>query len=90
MATSKCQNRFLKSCIAQIDYKHFQTRHGRLQLNDVYICHGFFQKTCKFEEVDSKTFFHKLIKQFINIGFGNPWQLAINIIHETPNDYMRL
>jgi hypothetical protein len=28
-------------------------------------------------------FFHKLIKRFVNRGFGNMWQLAINKIHET-------
>jgi hypothetical protein len=43
----------------------------------------FFQRTWEFEETNSKTFFHKLIKQFINKGFGNLWQLAINRIHET-------
>jgi hypothetical protein len=35
----------------------------------------------EFEKVSSKTFFHKLIEWFVNIGFGNLWQLAINIIH---------
>jgi hypothetical protein len=63
---------FLKSCIAQIECKHFQGRYGRLQLGDVYTCHGFLQRTCELEEVDSKTFFHKLIEQFVDKGFGGP------------------
>jgi hypothetical protein len=37
----------------------------------------------EFEKVDSITFFNKLIKQFLHKGFGNPWQLVINKIHET-------
>jgi hypothetical protein len=36
-----------------------------------------------FEEVGSRTFFHTLIKSFVDIGFGNAWQLVINRIHET-------
>jgi len=27
-------------CIVEITYKHFQGGHGRLQLGDVYTCHG--------------------------------------------------
>jgi hypothetical protein len=42
-----------------------------------------FSKMCEFEEIDSKTFFQKLTKQFIKKRFGNLWQLAINKIHET-------
>jgi len=38
---------------------------------------------CKFEVVNSKTFFHKLIERFVDRRLGNPWQLAINKIHET-------
>jgi hypothetical protein len=37
------------------------------------------------KETDSKTFFHKPIEQFVCKGFGNLWQLAIYIIHETLN-----
>jgi hypothetical protein len=61
MVMCKCEDKQRKSHIAQIDYKHFQGIYGRLQLGDVYTCHGFLQKTCEFKEVDSRTFFHKLI-----------------------------
>jgi hypothetical protein len=43
-----------------------------------------FSKMCQFEEVDSRTFFHKFTQQFFNTRFNNPWELAINIIIETP------
>jgi len=84
MAMGDCEDRQRKSCIAQIDCKHFQGGYERLQLGNVYTCHGFLQRTCELEEVD-KTFFHKLIEQFVNRGFGNTLQLSINIIHETSN-----
>jgi hypothetical protein len=38
---------------------------------------------CKFEEADSRTFFLKLIQQFVDGWFGNLWQLDINRIYET-------
>jgi hypothetical protein len=37
----------------------------------------------EFEKANSRTFFYKLTEQFVHRGFGNPWQLAINKIHET-------
>jgi len=83
MARGKCKDRQIKSCIAQTNYKYFQGGYGKLQLGDVYTCHGFFQKTHEFEKADPITFFYKLIKQFFHKGFGNPWQLVINKIHET-------
>ncbi len=36
----------------------------------------------EFEEVDSRTFFHKIIQWFVDGGFGNLWQLAIDRIYE--------
>jgi hypothetical protein len=38
----------------------------------------------KFEEANSKTFFHKLITWFVNEWFGNYWQPIINKILEIP------
>jgi hypothetical protein len=38
----------------------------------------------KFEETNSKTFFHKLITWFVNERFGNCWQPIINKILEIP------
>ncbi len=61
-----------KSSIAQTNYKHFEGGYGRLPFGDVYTCHGFLSRTHKFEKANSKTFFHKLIKGFINGGFDNP------------------
>ncbi len=85
MAMGECQDRQRKACIVQTNYKHFQGKYGRLWLDDVDTCHGFLQKMFKFEEVNSKTFSHNLSEWFVNKRFGHPWQLTINIIHETPN-----
>jgi hypothetical protein len=49
----------------------------RLQLGNVYTCNGL-------EKANSRAFFHTLIERFVNRRFGNPWQLPINKIHETP------
>jgi hypothetical protein len=38
----------------------------------------------KFEEANSRTFFHKFTQQFVDIGFSNPWELVIDRILETP------
>jgi hypothetical protein len=62
MVMGKCKYRQRKSCIIEINYKHFEGGYGKLPLGDVYTWHGFLQKTRKFEETDSKTFFHKFIQ----------------------------
>jgi hypothetical protein len=80
MAMGECKDRQKKFCIAQISYKHLKGGYGRLPLGDVYTCHGFLPRMCKFEKVDSRTFLHKLIEGFVNIGFGNLWQPPINKI----------
>jgi hypothetical protein len=41
-----------------------------------------FFKEHEFEEANFRTFFYKLVEQFVDKGFGNDWQLAINIIHQ--------
>jgi hypothetical protein len=49
--------------------------YGRLPLVDVYTCHGFLQRTCKFEEANSKMFFDKLTQWFgnqVSIEFMKP------------------
>jgi hypothetical protein len=63
--------------------KHSKGGYGRLPLGNVYTCHGFFQRTRKFEKNDSRTFFHELTQQFVDKGFNNLWQPAINTIYET-------
>jgi len=50
MVMGKCKNKQKKSCIAQINYKHFQGGYERLQLGNVYTCHGFLQMH-EFEKV---------------------------------------
>ncbi len=73
MAMGECENKQRKSCITKTNYKHFQRVYGRLQLGNVYTYHGFLQITYKFEDFDSKTFFHNLfIEQFADKEFGNP------------------
>jgi hypothetical protein len=37
----------------------------------------------KFEKIDYKTFFYKLIEGFVDEGFGDPWEPPINKIYET-------
>jgi len=57
MVMGKCQDRERKSCIIQINYKHFQGGSRGLQLGDVYTCNGLFQRTHKFEETDFQIIF---------------------------------
>ncbi len=83
MVMGKCKDRQRKYWIAQTNYKHFEGGYGRLPLGNVYTCHGFLPKMCKFEKVNSKTFIHKLIKGFVNGRFGNPWKPPINRIYGT-------
>jgi hypothetical protein len=61
----KCKDRQKKSCITKTNCKYSEGGYGRLQLGDVYTCHGFLQRTCKFEENDPRIFFHTIIQQFI-------------------------
>jgi hypothetical protein len=42
-----------------------------------------YSKNGEYEKSDSKTFFYKLVEQFVERGFGNTWQLVVNRIHET-------
>jgi hypothetical protein len=83
MAMGKCEDGQIKSLYNETKFEHFQGWYGGLQFGNVYTCNGLFQKTCEFQEVDSKAFFHKLIEQFINRGFANTWEFAIHIIHES-------
>ncbi len=62
MAMGKCQDRQRKSCIIQINYKHFQGRYEGLQLGNVYTCNGIFQRTHKFEEADFQSIFSRAYK----------------------------
>jgi hypothetical protein len=83
MVLGECKDRQRKYCIAQTNYKHSKGGYGRLPLGNVYRCLGFLPTTRKFEKIGSKTFFPKLIKEFVNGGFGNSWKPPINIIYET-------
>jgi hypothetical protein len=83
MVMGECKDRQRKYCIAQTNCKHSKRQYGKLPLGNVYTCHGFLPKMHKFEKVDSKTFFHKLIKGFVNRRFGNLWKPPINKIYGT-------
>ncbi len=85
MAMGECENRQRKSYIIQTNYKHSEGGYGRLPLGDVYTCNGFFPRMNKFEKIDSRTFFYKLIEGFINRGFGNSWEPPFNKIYGTCN-----
>jgi hypothetical protein len=85
MVMGKCEHRQKKSCIIKTNCKHSKGGYGRLPLGNVDTCHGFFQRIRKFEEVDSKTFFHKLTQRFIDRGFGN--QLLIKFMKPTKQLY---
>jgi hypothetical protein len=62
MAMGECKYRQRKFCITKTNCKHFKGGYGGLPLGNVYTCHGFLKITCKFEEVNSITFFHKFIQ----------------------------
>ncbi len=72
-----------KSYIIQTNCKHSKGGYGRLPLGNVYTCHEFLPRMGKFEKANSKTFFYKLIKRFVNKGFSNPWGPPINKIYGT-------
>ncbi len=71
MPMGKCKKKPKKSCIAQTNHKYFQGGFGRLQLGNVYTFHGFLQRTHESKEVDYIIFFYKLVRQFVDRGFGN-------------------
>jgi hypothetical protein len=41
-------------------------------------------KKCEFEEASFRTFFYKSLERFVDRGFGNAWQVDLNIIHKAP------
>ncbi len=84
MVKGECQDGQRMSCITQTNNKHFEGGYRKLPLGDVYTCHEFIQIMRKFEETNSKTFFHKLITWFVNERFGSCWQPIINKILEIP------
>jgi hypothetical protein len=57
----KCKDKQKKSCNIETNYKHSKGGYGRLPLHNVYTCHEFFKRMCKFEKPHSRTFFHKFI-----------------------------
>ncbi len=79
----KCEDAQRKYLYNETKCEHFQGWYGGLQFGNVYTCNGLLQRTCKFKEVDSITFFHKLIEWFINRGFANTWEFAIHKIHKS-------
>jgi hypothetical protein len=82
MVMGKCKIDKKKSCIAQTNCKHLGG-YGKLPLGNIYTCHVFLLKTCKFEKADSRAFFHNLIGGFVDRRFGNPWEPSIKKIYRT-------
>jgi hypothetical protein len=73
MVKVECENRQRKFCIVQTNCKHFQGGYKRLQLGDVYTCHGFFEGTYKLKKPIPKHFFITLlnnlfVKDLVTIG----------------------
>ncbi len=83
MVTGEWKDRQIKFCIAQTNCKHFIGGYGSLPPGNIYTCHWFLPRMCKFEKANSRTFLHKLIERFINNRFSNPWQHPMNKIYET-------
>ncbi len=83
MVMGKFKNWQRKYYIVQINYKHSKGGYGRQPMGDVYTCNGFLPRMGKFEKIDSRTFFYKLIKRFVNGGISNLWELPFNRIYGT-------
>jgi len=83
MAMIKCEDWQKESFYNEIKCKHFQGWYGGLQFSNVYTSNGFSQITCEFTETNSRTFFHKLIEQFVNRRLANTWEFFIHKIHES-------
>jgi hypothetical protein len=80
----KCEDKQKTSCIIKTNYKHSKGGYRRRLLGNVYTCRGSFFKMHKFEETDSRTFFHKFTQQFVDRGLRDHWELVINKILKTP------
>jgi hypothetical protein len=52
-------------------------------MGNVYTCNGFLLRMGKFEKIDSRTFFYKIIERFVDGGINNPWELPFNRIYGT-------
>jgi hypothetical protein len=49
----KCEDRQRKSCVIKTNCKQSKGGYGRLQLGDIYTCHGFLQRTHEFKDCAS-------------------------------------
>ncbi len=61
MVMGECENWQKKSYIVQKNYKHSKWGYGILPLGNIYTCHEFLSRTCKFENTNSKHFLTKII-----------------------------
>jgi hypothetical protein len=70
MVTGECVNWQRKSYIAQKFCKHSKGGYGILPLGNIYTCHEFPSRTCKFEKTNSKTFLGKnsLLHDLVSLG----------------------
>ncbi len=83
MVMGKWENWQRKYYIAQINNKHSKGGYRRLPMGNVYTCNGFLLRMGKFEKIDSRTFFYKIIERFVDGGINNPWELPFNRIYGT-------
>jgi hypothetical protein len=79
----KCKDRQRKFCITKANCKHSEGGYGGLPLGIVYTCHGFL-KNMQVWRSQIENFFSQVYLVFVDRGFNNLWELAINKIIETP------
>jgi hypothetical protein len=65
MAMSKCEDRQIKFCISQTNYKHYEGGYGKLSLGNVYTWHDFFQECANLKKLIPKHFFTSLMKDLL-------------------------
>jgi hypothetical protein len=70
MVMGECENWQRKSYIVQKIYKHSKGGYGILPLGNIYTCHEFLYKTCKFDKTNSKTFLSRndLLHNLVSLG----------------------
>jgi hypothetical protein len=71
MVMGECENWQRKSYIVQKKCKHSKGGYGILPLGNIYTCHEFLSRTCKFEKTNSKTFFNRNYLLHDLVSFGN-------------------
>ncbi len=71
MVMDECGNWQKKSHIVQKDCKQSKGGYGILPVGNIYTCHQFLSRTCKFEKTNSKTFLDRNSLLHDLVFFGN-------------------